>query len=134
MSTVCSGPGTVLELSREHGALVRRLAALQQHLDDLLCGHARQVNALEVERMRLRAQVVLLRTASLWGLGAVQMPSSSPPARLRTQPPLAAETLQAQAVICQTGCAGHAHPWLADDGLCRRSGQVCERLGRPETT
>ncbi|MEZ5702753.1 MAG: hypothetical protein R3E42_13695 [Burkholderiaceae bacterium] len=36
---------------------------------------------------------------------------------------------EAQAVICQTGCVGHAHPWLAPDGQCRRSGDACERIG-----
>lgn len=132
MSPVREDCGAVFELSCEHGALVRRLGALQQRLDDLLRDQARQVYALEADRMRLRAQVVLLRTAAFWGLSGLQVPGRPPAGRMRTQTPLAPNAPQAQAVICQTGCAGHAHPWLSDDGLCRRSGQACERLGRGE--
>ena len=40
----------------------------------------------------------------------------------------------AQSVISQTGCVGHAHPWLDDDGQCRLSGQVCERLEEAVST
>ena len=131
MSLVRDERGALHELSTEHRVLMRRLGALQQRLDVLLRGHARQVTALEADQMRLRAQVVVLQTAAFWGIGAVQIPTR-PAGRVRTQPPLAPESRQAQAVICQTGCASHAHPWLADDGLCQRSGKACERLRRDE--
>ncbi len=31
-------------------------------------------------------------------------------------------------VLCQTGCQGHAHPWLDADGSCRLTGGDCTRV------
>jgi len=35
----------------------------------------------------------------------------------------------ARKAICQTGCSGHAHPWLSDDGHCLWSGRICDGGG-----
>lgn len=114
----------------EHGALVRRLAALQQRVSTQLQGAGRRVAALEADNLRLRAELVRMRTAVVWGLGPSPLPARAANP-LRSPHPHAPELLAAGKVICQTGCVGHAHPWLAADGHCRRTGQACARLEDP---
>lgn len=104
------------ELVREHGALIRQLGALQRWVGDLLRTHA----DLQGHNIRLRAELVLLRSASYWGLDVVpRVPVRAVAAPMQTPWP------EAQAVICRTGCVGHAHPWRDDAGQCRRTGQPC---------
>ena len=91
----------VRELVAEHGVLSRRLAQLQQRVGDQLQASARR-------------QAALVARAATGPRGLA--------------PRIAPGLLEAQAVICQTGCAGHAHPWLEPDGQCRRTGQACDRL------
>ena len=91
----------VRELVAEHGVLSRRLAQLQQRVGDQLQASARR-------------QAALVPRAATGPRGLA--------------PRIAPGLLEAQAVICQTGCAGHAHPWLEPDGQCRRTGQACDRL------
>ena len=114
------------EMAREHGALVRQLGALQRRVGDLLRSHADTLVELQCENVRLRAELVVLRSAVFWGLGAAGVVRRAPAraGKAPTQPPW----LEAQAVICQTGCVGHAHPWLGDHGQCRRTGQACAPL------
>ena len=116
-------------LAAEHGILLRQLARLQQRVSEQLQGAARRQRALESQNLRLRAELVRLRTAEAWRLPATATTrgASASPARppvVRVDPTLR----EAQAVICQTGCTGHAHPWLEEDGHCRRTGLACERL------
>lgn len=115
--------GVVASLFREHGAMARQLAGLQQRVGDLLRAHARRIAALEADNLRLRAELVLIRTSLLWGLGSARL---AQPRRYGLATAVATEMPLAQAVICQTGCAGHAHPWRDDEGQCRRTGQACE--------
>jgi hypothetical protein len=112
------------DLSLEHAALVRWLGQLQRRMAALQLAHRQQVAALEAELVRLRGQTVALRTATLWGLGERHPPRALDTAKAPgfRQPPLWPE---ASAVICQTGCVGHGHPWLGNNGLCRRTGEVC---------
>lgn len=121
--------GPAADLMAEHAALVRWLGQLQRRMGALQLTHQQQVAALEASEMRLRAQVVMLRTATLWGLGEQAL--SRPLAATRAtgpQPP--AVWREASAVICQTGCQGHGHPWLDGQGGCRRTGQVCQSGAR----
>lgn len=121
------------DLALEHVALVGRLGRLQQRVTELLQAGARRQAALEAENLRLRCELVRMRTAVVWDLrpAALQSPPRHGP---RAVAPRADHGLrEAQAVICQTGCVGHAHPWLGADGQCRRSGQACERLDVGET-
>lgn len=121
--------GVVGELSREHGAMARQLAGLQQRIGGLLAANARRIALLEADNLRLRAELVVCRTGLLWGLGAgVLQPRAARRQRLSGLPDMAA----AQVVICQTGCAGHAHPWRDDEGQCRRTGLACAPA-TPET-
>jgi hypothetical protein len=116
-------------LSGEHGVLVRRLAQLQQRVGEQLQASARRVSLLEADNLRLRAELMRMKTAVAWNLReAAMVPPARP--RLRVVNAGAAPGLEAaQAVICQTGCAGHAHPWLDPDGQCRRTGRSCEPTG-----
>ena len=116
------------ELAQEHGVLMRQIGGLQSRCTELLRSSSSRVAALEGENMRLRAELVLLRTSVFWGLGAAAVLRRRSPA-VRSRPPVEAGAREAQAVICQTGCVGHAHPWLDTEGQCRRSGQACDRVG-----
>lgn len=111
------------ELAREHGALIRQLGALQRRVGDLLRYHADAIVNLQEQNIRLRAELLLLRSAAYWGLGVAGVVRRAPARAVASpvQPPWP----EAQAVICQTGCVGHAHPWRDDAGQCRRTGQAC---------
>lgn len=132
---------TARELVSEHGALTRLLAGLQHRMGELLRAHAVQVQALEGEILRLRGQLVVARTGLLWGLprgrrlaGTLAL-RPAPATRPSAAAAAPAEALrEANAVICQTGCVGHAHPWLEVDGQCRRTGQACELRSEPSAS
>lgn len=117
------------ELAQEHGVLMRQIGGLQSRCTELLRSSSSRVAALEGENLRLRAELVLLRTSVFWGLGAAAVLRRTRPPAVRSRPPVEASAREAQAVICQTGCVGHAHPWLDAEGQCRRSGQACDRVG-----
>lgn len=116
------------ELVAEHGVLMRQIGGLQRRSSELLRASTARETALLAENLRLRAELVLLRTSVFWGLGAAAVLRRRSPA-VRSRPPVEAGAREAQGVICQTGCVGHAHPWLDEEGQCRRSGQACDRLG-----
>ena len=114
-------------VSLEHGALVRQLAVLQQRLGDQLARQARRLFLLEAENLRQRGELVRTRTALLWGLHAAAV--TTPPRRpVVSRSPALVEPRwsAAEAVICQTGCEGHGHPWLDGQGQCRRTGELCQ--------
>lgn len=116
------------ELALEHAALVRRLARLQRRVTEQLQAGARCQAVLEADNLRLRAEVVLLRTAMVWGLRTSAL-GTGPATRRRHAPATPDPALQgARDMICRTGCVGHAHPWLDEDGQCRQRGQPCDRL------
>jgi len=117
----------------EHAVLARRLAALQRRVSEQCAQHADQLCRLEAEVVRLRGRLVQARTALWWRLpSAVDSNrfASSDPQPLRPRASLSALSeapmAEARAVICQTGCTGHAHPWREPDGLCRRFGAACD--------
>jgi hypothetical protein len=114
------------EIAIEHGVLTRQMAALQRRLSDQMRAGALQVSALEDEVLRLRAQLIVTRTCMLWGLGVAGVMKPMPRARAVAARARTVDMAEASSVICQTGCVGHAHPWLEADGQCRRTGQACE--------
>lgn len=117
------------ELAIEHGALTRQVAGLQRRVGEQLRAYAQQVLALEGEVLHLRAQLIVSRTSLLWGLGvAGVMKPLARRARLPVERAEAEAMREASSVIYQTGCVGHAHPWLEADGQCRRTGQACTQL------
>lgn len=121
-------------LQQEHSLLLRQLAGLQRRVSEQLGACASPLMALDGEVLRLRAQLMVARTGVLWGLGVESLAwTAASRARAPLRPvPVRAAMQEAAAVICQTGCVGHAHPWLEADGQCRRSGQACGRLGEGE--
>ena len=119
-------------LQHEHCLLLRQLAGLQRRVSEQLGACASRLTALDSEVLRLRAQLMVARTGILWGLGTESLAWTTGPRARAHRPGPAQHTMsEAQAVICRTGCVGHAHPWLEADGRCRRSGQACERSASP---
>ncbi len=116
------------ELALEHGALTRQLAGLQRRMSEQVRAQALQLTALEEEVLCLRGELIVTRTCMLWGLGAAGV--ARPVLRRPRAPVVAAQDHMAEAsgVICQTGCVGHAHPWLEADGQCRRTGVTCNQI------
>ena len=117
------------EIAIEHGALTRQVAGLQRRVGEQLRAYAMQVSALEDEVLHLRAQLIVSRTSLLWGLGvAGVMKPLARRAHLLAERAEADTMREASSVICQTGCVGHAHPWLEADGQCRRTGAACTQI------
>ena len=114
-------PAAVAELQREHGLLLRYLGQVQQRLSNRLY-------RLEDENLRLRAALVVQRTAWLWGLGPPSANAGTAGAT-SSAPPSSAHRL-----LCQVGCEGHAHAWLTDEGQCRRTGGACDAMAVRETS
>lgn len=75
-----AGPADAAVLS-EHGALLRQWGGLQRHMDTVLRAAAAREAALAGENLRLRAELVLLRTSVFWGLGTGRL--QCPPGRGR---------------------------------------------------
>lgn len=113
----------------EHEVLCRHLGGVQDLMSRLMQEKEVALNELTSEVVRLRGQLVVARTTLLWGMNT---PVASIPHRSRASHPAHAQPGQepnldaARKAICQTGCSGHAHPWLAEDGQCRWSGRVCD--------
>ena len=134
---------TTIQLSQqEHLCLQRHLAVLQARVSEQMATLAEaqalaearaataecRCHALERALIRERARAVLACTRWSWGLGGP--PPHDLPAPRGTsadQTPLVSAT----EVLCQTGCQGHAHPWLDADGACRLTGGECTRVGAP---
>lgn len=119
--------------SSELAVCLRYLGGVQSRCTDLVRQQQHQIDQLQAQLIRLRAQCILERTQNLWGLWSIQTrsgPASLPAAgtvSAKFPPPLKEKAWQtAQKIICQTGCMGHAHAWLKSDGQCARTGQECD--------
>lgn len=113
----------------EHAVLCRHLGGVQDRVSRLMWEKEMALSALTREIVQLRGELVLARTSLLWGLGpsGVSLPQrKAAAATVRVQMGPAPDMEPARKVICQTGCAGHAHPWLTEKGQCSWSGQVCD--------
>lgn len=117
----------------ELAVVLRHLGGVQSQVSELVRQQQQEIDQLQGQLIRLRAQRVLERTQNFWGLS--KSPRGTHPANSRevgtvsgiTSPSLKAKAWQAaQKIICLTGCAGHAHPWLNPDGQCARTGQECD--------
>ncbi len=116
-----------MDVAHEHAVLSRHLGKIQGRISSLIKEKDLALEALTCEIVQLRAQLVIARTFVLWGM---DMQSMNRKVRVSTSvQPLIDESLDLEAArkaICQTGCTGHAHHWLSDDGQCRRSGRACD--------
>jgi hypothetical protein len=123
-----TGLGMELGTSVEYGALLRMWGRLQTDLSVQCQAHAQALKALESEVLRLRAELMITRTALYWGMAAGHAPMMRRPLK-RPAPPSAALSAADQ-VLCRTACEGHAHHWLDDNSGCTRTGQPCHRLAQ----
>ena len=119
-----SGPHCAPDTAHEQVALLRHWGGVQARVSQQMSTQMRYCQRLEAELLRLRAQWVIASTQCLWGLGWPMAERSATPAAAHT----ADVASTATGVICQTGCAAHAHPWREDDGQCRLTGQACARV------
>lgn len=112
------------DVAGEHAVLVRHWAAVQARVSRQACEQARRCDELEAALLRLRARWVVATTQMLWGLG---WPGTGATADRACEPGVAADEgdWDAAAAMCQTGCAGHAHPWRDACGACRLTGLDC---------
>ena len=116
-------------LHPEHQLLIRRVAALQSRVTDLLRVHQAAQRALEAEIVRMRAQAVVNRTQRLWGLPEQPRQRREPSGTaVGTHAPGVRAEQAADSVLCQTGCVGHAHAWLQADGGCSRTSRACTEV------
>lgn len=124
-ATHAAGPSATETLCREHAVALRMWGRLQNELSAQLQRQAQERQHLLAQLMRLRAALLVTRTAVLWGLTTG---ATSPP-RHAAAAPVPARPSEVDEVLCQTGCVGHAHHWLNDEQRCTRSGLACHRLG-----
>jgi TolA-binding protein len=130
-----------LSLGDELGVMLRHLGGVQAHVSDVVRQQQQQIEQLQSQLMRLRVQRVLEQTQRLWALSDTGLMTISRSGTghlegrgVKSQVSLPTKAWQAaQKIICQTGCVGHAHPWLKADGQCARSGQVCDAQTDQET-
>lgn len=120
-----------VSVAQEHAVLVRHMGRLQSSVSALLADKEARLQALSGEVLRLRGQLVVTRTAVLWGLmprSSAGQPTAAKRKALRAQGATTRAGLESvHPVVCQTGCVGHAHHWLSAEGTCQLSGQACER-------
>lgn len=118
-----------IDVEYEHAVLSRHLGNVQHRLSNLMQEKDEALEALQYEVVRLRADLMIARTHILWGMG---MPAKCVNHKLRASYPVrpfayvSHDLEAARKTICQTGCTGHAHHWLTEDGRCRWSGRACD--------
>ncbi len=123
-----TGPTMTQAICTEHTALLRMWGRLQNRLSAQCQAQAQTLEALASEVLRLRADLLITRTALYWGMAPGRAAMMKRPLQ-RATPPSAAPSA-ADGVLCRTACEGHAHHWLDDDHACARTGQACHRLTR----
>ena len=122
----------------EHAALTRHLACLQTRVSEQCNAQIRRCDALEAELVRWRARWVVACTQLLWGLGWPGLGATAGSLAERRESAMrrtggtSSEPLHAAAVLCQSGCASHAHPWRKAEGLCLLTGDDCTRAPSPD--
>jgi hypothetical protein len=62
----------------EHGALLRWVGRLQQGMDHLVTQAQALAAAQEAEILRLRGQLLVARTAALWGMAGIRRSTPAP--------------------------------------------------------
>lgn len=122
-------------LACEHALLLRHWAGVQNRVSAQVADQCRELAAqqrrcerLEAELMRWRTRWLLATTQMLWGLGWPQLGTPAPASPADEAEAGAPAPLTARDLLCQSACAGHAHPWLDEQGQCRLHGHVCERV------
>ena len=123
------------QLAREHRVLMRGYGRAQARCSEQLRLQAREIERLQAQAMRLRAEVILRETALAWAREdraadelavpvTVAAPAQGEPDALE------ASLRAADLVICQTGCLSHGAFWRVQDH-CRRTGKACVLVEQP---
>lgn len=118
-----------MDVAHEHAVLSRHLGNVQNRISNLITEKDLALEALICEIVQLRAQLVIARTFVLWGMDMQLMCMNRKVLSSTQMQPLIDGPLNLEAArkaICQTGCTGHAHHWLSEDGQCRRNGRACD--------
>jgi len=126
-------------VAREHLALIRQLARLQQQMTLLVRSHDTQLRHWQRQLMRQSVRLLLERSRADWGLvpsawQALSAMSNAQESRANLSDPSlvqALATAQTDALICRTGCQMDGDHWR-DGELCKRNGQACA-AGLPAT-
>lgn len=119
------------EVEQEQRVVLRMWGRLQNELSTQMLHHAREQARLQAEVMRLRAALLLTRTAVWWGMGlggSLVLPARTSTPRPTPRPTPIEASSPADEVLCQTACVGHAHHWLDTDQACARTGLPCHRV------
>jgi hypothetical protein len=91
-----------------------------------------RIQQMQTQLMQLRAWRVIEHTQKLWGIQTpVMWKTEAKPANRGVKLlGVAGRAWQrlTNRVICQTGCEGHGHPWLNEQGQCTRTGEVCDAM------
>lgn len=124
--------GAMETLCQEHAVVLRMWGRLQNELSQQVRRQLAERAQWHTEVMRLRASLMLTRTAVLWGmgLGSPLPPPRPAPHTRRPATPGHTNRTAADEVLCQTACVGHAHHWLNDNLACTRTGQTCHRIAQ----
>ena len=108
------------QLTREHCALMRDYGRVQSRCTDQMRAQAREIERLQAQVMRLRADAIVWATELAWAREDSEAPA------------LLAQSLRAaDLVICQTGCLSHDAYWRVQDH-CRRTGKACVLVEQAE--
>ncbi|MDH4447368.1 MAG: DUF2325 domain-containing protein [Acidovorax sp.] len=94
-------------LSHEFLVLSRQLGQAQQRCSARLVAQAAHIESLQAEIVRLRAAVMVRDTRLAMAHEALE-----------------SQLIDADWVICQTGCLSHDAYWRVEDH-CRRTGKTC---------
>lgn len=106
------------DVIHEHGVLVRHWAHLQQSVTETVQKNGLTVASLEAEVVRLRGHLLVARTQLFWGIGGAPLTATKSHHAPAPSSPAPSSWPQVDAVLCRTGCAGHAHPWRDEQGRC----------------
>ncbi len=137
---------------QEHGALLRYYAQVQQRCSTQIQNQFCEIQQLQAQILRMRAQLVVLQSALAWECPKPR-PSPANFAESATHQPVTDQAEpespavnastgtelewlghnlhEADLVICQTGCISHGDFWrLANH--CKRTGKTCVLVDQPD--
>ena len=136
---------------QEHGALLRYYAQVQQRCSAQIQNQFNEIQQLQGQILRMRAQLVVLQSALAWECPrppALHAYTAQSPANQSAVAHAELESIEnapagselerlghslreADLVICQTGCISHGAFWrLANH--CKRTGKTCVLADQPD--
>ncbi len=132
-----SSISTLPSVHTEHAVLCRSLGDVQARCSRIMGEQRAEIDSLQAQVMRLRAQLVLAKTRLAWAPGSVSNRRFEPtlgnaPNAIAAHPlasaacaSFRAEWAETNEVICQVACESHGAFWRDAKDQCQRSGQDC---------